>query len=174
MTGPRWKRKRRTREHVVADLSVNHVERIILHCGHTAERFWHDYGFDLLLYTYDKHGEYENGDVRLQVKATDRLKRSAGGHAISCRIEGAHLRHWLREPMPVILIVYDANQDEAYWLYVQRHFEEHNRLRIGAAAVTMTVRIPVKNVLNEEAIRQFAGFRNSILIQARGVIHRHE
>ncbi len=29
-------RKRRTREHVIADLSVNHVERFILQCGWTA------------------------------------------------------------------------------------------------------------------------------------------
>lgn len=58
----RGSRKRRTREHVIADLSVNYVERIVLRCGHTLERFWHDYGFDLLLYTYDNNGEYENGD----------------------------------------------------------------------------------------------------------------
>lgn len=34
-------RKRRTREHVIADLSVNHVERLVLLCGWTVgmERF---------------------------------------------------------------------------------------------------------------------------------------
>jgi hypothetical protein len=31
-------RKRRTREHVIADLSVNHVERLVLRCGWTVER----------------------------------------------------------------------------------------------------------------------------------------
>jgi len=59
-----------------------------------------------------------------QVKATDHLKRLAGGQTISWRIESAHLHHWLNEPMPVILVVYDAQQDEAYWLYVQKYFEE--------------------------------------------------
>ena len=30
--------KRRTREHVIADLSVNHVERLVLRSGWTVER----------------------------------------------------------------------------------------------------------------------------------------
>ena len=37
-------RKRRTREHVIADLAVNHVERQALLCGFTIERVVHDYG----------------------------------------------------------------------------------------------------------------------------------
>jgi hypothetical protein len=37
-------RKRRTREHVIADLSVNHVERMVLRCGWTVERVRRDYG----------------------------------------------------------------------------------------------------------------------------------
>src|SRR5262245_29517790 len=53
-------RKRRTREHVIADLGINHVERIVLRCGHTVERYWHDYGFDLQLHTYDNNGECEH------------------------------------------------------------------------------------------------------------------
>ncbi len=30
------------------------------------------------------------------------------------------LELWLREPVPYILIVYDAQSDVAYWLYVMR------------------------------------------------------
>ena len=67
-------RKRRTREHVIADLAVNHVERHALLCGHTVERWVFDYGLDLFLVTYDRDGQYENGQVFLQVKATERIK----------------------------------------------------------------------------------------------------
>ncbi len=56
-------RKRRTREHVIADLSVNYVERQVLLCGFTVERRWHDYGFDLFMNTYDPNGEIECGEV---------------------------------------------------------------------------------------------------------------
>ncbi|MCI0459966.1 MAG: DUF4365 domain-containing protein [Gemmataceae bacterium] len=72
-------RKRRTREHVIADLSVNHVERLVLRCGWTAERSRHDYGIDLFVETYSAEGEVQNGRILLQLKATDSLKRSADG-----------------------------------------------------------------------------------------------
>jgi hypothetical protein len=49
---PKRGRKRRTREHVLADLSVHHVEGPILRCGFAAERVRHDYGVDLYMTTY--------------------------------------------------------------------------------------------------------------------------
>jgi hypothetical protein len=67
-------RKRRTREHVIADLSVNYVERFILRCGWTVERSRYDYGIDLYMQTYSANGEVESGWVRLQLKATDSLR----------------------------------------------------------------------------------------------------
>ncbi len=71
-------RKRRTRQHVLADLSVNHVERQVLRCGWTVERMIHDYGIDLELFTFDKQGEVEEGTVQMQLKASERLRRRAG------------------------------------------------------------------------------------------------
>jgi hypothetical protein len=166
-------RKRRTRQHIIADLSVNHVERIVLRSGNTVERIQHDYGIDLLMYTYDSNGEYENGDVRLQVRATERLEESPRQAAISWRVETAHLRHWLNEPMPVFLIVYDANRERAYWSYVQRYFEARRR-KIPGRQRTVSLDIPADNVLTEEAVREFARFRDAVLSQARGIIRHHE
>ena len=51
------RRKRRTREHVIADLSVNHVERVVLRCGWTVQRLNPDYGIDLVMTTYDASGQ---------------------------------------------------------------------------------------------------------------------
>src|SRR5438309_953040 len=53
---PEGPRKRRTREHVIADLSVNHVERFVLRCGWTVQRTTHDYGIDLSMETYNAAG----------------------------------------------------------------------------------------------------------------------
>jgi hypothetical protein len=36
------RKKRRTREHVIADLSANHVERHALLCGYSVERHVHE------------------------------------------------------------------------------------------------------------------------------------
>jgi hypothetical protein len=166
-------RKRRTREHVIADLGLNHVERFVLRCGHTMERFRHDYGFDLLLFTYDNNGEYENGDVRLQVKASDKLPPPKGG-AVAWRVDCAHLRHWLNEPMPVILIVYDAQRDMAYWLYIQQYFEARRVVQVAAGRGTLTVKLPKDNVLDEKTVRRFSRFRDIIVAQSRGVIRHHD
>ena len=55
--------KRRTRQHVIADQSVNHAERFIIDEGHTAQRLEKDYGYDLALFTYDDQGYAEPGAV---------------------------------------------------------------------------------------------------------------
>ena len=70
-------RKMRTRGHVLADLSINHVERQVLRCGFSADRVQHDYGYDLTMATYSDSGEFEPGAVYIQVKATDRLPQRA-------------------------------------------------------------------------------------------------
>ena len=67
--------KLRTRAHVLADVSINYVERQVLLCGFSVDRVQHDYGYDLTMTTYQDTGEIEPGAVYIQVKATDRLPR---------------------------------------------------------------------------------------------------
>lgn len=52
-----WRRERRTRQHVIADLSINFVEREALLAGFTIQRLHHDYGPDLMLNTYNETGD---------------------------------------------------------------------------------------------------------------------
>lgn len=163
--------KRRTREHVIADLSVNHVERQVLLCGHTVERVVHDYGIDLELATFTRKGEREIGLILLQVKASDRLRLRRGPASFSFRIERRDLVLWLGEPMPVILIIYDAQKNVAYWLYVQSHFRSRKDFNLFAAGKTITVAVPPANVVEPPAIRRFARFRNRILEQLQEVVH---
>ena len=68
--------------HVIADLSLNHVERFVLRCGHTTEQFRHDYGIDLILFFHEEGtGLAADGQVYLQLKASDRPRQSmADGH----------------------------------------------------------------------------------------------
>src|SRR4051812_11217560 len=97
-------RKRRTREHVLADLGVNHVERQILLCGYSVERITHDYGIDLLSFTYNSDGEVERGEIRVQVKASEQVEHLKTSQAIGFRVARTDLRAWLVEPMPVIRV----------------------------------------------------------------------
>jgi len=78
---------------------------------------------------------------------------------------------WLDEPMPYILVVYDAKGGNAYWTYIQAYFERLSRFVLDDAGATVTVHIPMSNVLDKDAIRRFAVFRDSILAQVKGVVH---
>jgi hypothetical protein len=164
-------RKRRTREHVVADLSVNHIERQALLCGFSVERWLHDYGIDLVLSTYSDEGETESGLIVLQVKATDHLKTIRNGKFVTCRIDRSDLRAWLGDPMPVILILYDALSNRAYWLYVQAVFGGVRRFQSSRGSLQLTVRIPIDQVVDVAAIRRFREFRDRIKEQREGAIH---
>jgi hypothetical protein len=95
---------------------VNHVERDGLLAGHTLERFWSEYGLDLLVHTHSAEGELENGSVAMEIKATGFLRGVGDNQMVAKRVERAHLMHWLDEPEPVILVVYDVAADSAYWL----------------------------------------------------------
>jgi hypothetical protein len=159
LSGPR---KRRTREHVIGEMGVNHVERQALKCGYAVERVTHDYGIDLFLFTYDDNGETEAGWIPLQVKATDAVRTSRDGRFVSIRVDRADLRSWIIEAYPVILIVYDAKRNRAYWLYIQEHFAE-SRFRISSGSDRTSIHIPVKQVLNSAAIRRIRGLRDEVL-----------
>ncbi len=71
---PNAPRKQRTREHIIADLSVHHVEGFILEEGHTVQTVERDYGYDLLLFTYDEYGYVEPGLLFIQLKSAERLQ----------------------------------------------------------------------------------------------------
>jgi hypothetical protein len=75
------------------------------------------------------------------------------------------------EPMPVILAVYDAPNETAYWLYIQAHFGRGRSIRFDTAGATMTVHVPRTNIVTPDAMRQFAGYRDQILAQLGGVTH---
>jgi hypothetical protein len=158
---PTTVRKRRTREHVIADLSINYVEKRVLQCGWTVQRINPDYGFDLFMTTFDQRGEIENGDVRFQVKATDSIKRlsgPSGPDAIAVRVEWRDVIFWLNERMPVILVIYDAQADRAWWIHLNPSLREDGRTEKGA---TLTIRIPLANRLNTSAVRRFRKFRDA-------------
>jgi len=107
-------KKRRTRQHMIADLAVNHVERSVLRCGYTLHRIIHDYGLDAAITTYSANGEIENGVVWLQIKATDQVKRRKNDATANVRVHRRDLVYWSGELYPVILVLYDALADEAF------------------------------------------------------------
>jgi len=163
--------KMRTRAHVLADLSINHVERQVLLCGFSVERIRHDYGYDLTMSTYGDTGEFEPGHIYLQVKATDRLPRLADGKTIPWLVSRRDLKLWLAESYPVIFVVYDGQKNRAYWMHIQRYVSGARTPELFTAGETMTVHIPMASQFNARAIRSIARDKNILLARLGGEGH---
>ncbi len=143
-------RKQRTRQHVIADQSVIHVERIIIDAGHTAQRLTPDYGYDLVLFTYDELGYLEPGSVYIQIKASETLESVGNDYAFDLDIRDYNL--WMIEEMPVILVLFDAGRRRAYWLCVQRYFGADQARQPKRRAKTVRVHVPHRQPVTRAAI----------------------
>ena len=146
-TGPR---KQRTRQHVIADLGVLHVEGFILAEGHTVQRLYQDYGYDLAMFTYDERGYLERDALFIQVKASESLRRVRSDFAFDLDVRDFNL--WISQRTPVILILFDSSRQRAYWLPVQQYFRVEHSRRPRKNAKTVRVRIPLRQVVNRQAI----------------------
>lgn len=154
--------KTRTRQHVIADLGVNYVERRILKCGFTAEKVRHDYGYDLVMWTFNDRGKIEHGVAYIQVKSTDRLPLTQRDTMISWTVDRRDLKLWIEESYPVVLVVYDAENDNAYWAFVNYNLEEGSMSKPSGARATMTIRIPTANRFNMHSVRRIAKLKRAL------------
>jgi len=149
------RKKRRTREHVIGDLAVNHMERQVLLCGFTLQRIASDYGLDCFIKTYNARGEVANGLIWLQVKATDHPRWGRHPDRFAVRVFRKDLVHWIGEEYPVILTVYDPAADRAFWLHVQDEFQRGKVFELPRTGASMMLQVPSGHVVNEQAVREF-------------------
>src|SRR5437870_1048605 len=150
-------RKQRTRQHVIADLSVHHVEGFILEEGHTAHRLGSDYGYDLLVSTFDGQGYAEPGSIYFQFKAMESLEESGMAYVYDLDIRDYNL--WRKEHSPVILILFDAARRRAFWLPVQWYFRDNTARRPKRGAKTVRVGVPKRQVVNRRAIAKMRALK---------------
>jgi uncharacterized protein DUF4365 len=154
-------RKRRTRQHVIADLSVHHVEGFILDEGHTAQHELHDYGYDLVMRTYDVDGYVEPDIVLFQVKASERLEFMSGFCSYDVQVRDYNL--WIAEKMPVILTLYDASRRQAFWLDFKRFFHDNPMQAPGKRARWVRVRLSISQELNRPAIAEMRRMKSELV-----------
>ena len=160
-------RKQRTRQHVIADLSVHHVEGFILEAGHTAQRLTSDYGFDLILFTYDVQGYVEPGLALFQIKARETLKERGPNYVFDLDIRDYNL--WVQENMPVILVLFDASRKRAWWLHVQGYFREEAARLPRKGAKFVRVRVTKRQVINRQAVAKIRELRQQAVNKPQGV-----
>lgn len=158
-------RKQRTRQHVIADLSVNHVERVALLEGCAFVRFDADYGYDLVLLTFDRDGYVENGVIFFQLKASESLQRV--GENFAYDIDIRDYNSWVADDFPVFLVLYDAGTGRAYWVHIQGFFRDSGR-RPQAGARTVRVHVPATQVFNRRGLRRVRRVRQSAPVRIMG------
>lgn len=159
-------RKQRTREHVIADLSVHHVEGFILLEGHTTQAVERDYGYDLLLFTYDEQGYVEPGYLPIQLKAAESLQEAGAKYVFDLDVRDYNL--WMLEKSPVILILYDASRQRAYWLHVQRYFQDNPTRRPKKGAKTVRVRVAKRQTVTRKAIANMRELKRTAPLRVVG------
>ena len=72
---------------------------------------------------------------------------------------------------PLMLVIYDAQADVAYWLYVQAYFGRQTGFNLSQVGRTVTVRVPGNNIVNQNAMQMFARFQNRVFQQTQQVVH---
>lgn len=145
-------RKRRTREHVLADLSRHHVEGFILRAGFAAQPVGVDYGYDLMMLTFDPDGYVETGLVYWQLKAAEQLERRRQGYAYDIEVGDYNL--WMAEPLPVILALYDADARRAFWVHVQAYFSMELARHPRPGAKTVRIYADASSAVNLRSLRR--------------------
>ena len=158
------KRKVRTREHVIADLSYNYLKRFGLNRGHWLDAPNNDYGIDAIMFHHNAVGEIENGEVRFQLKATDGIDLSGDENWIPKSVEIKDLRYWYFDPYPIIAVLYDAIGNCAYWLDVQQYVDQNPQI-MDTEAASATLRIPTENSLTNQAIDFFRDLSRGTVVE---------
>jgi Domain of unknown function (DUF4365) len=157
--------KRRTRQHVIADLSENHVARVVLAEGFTVQKLVPDYGCDLSMMTYDDEGYVEPGFVLFQLKASESLARVGENYVFDLDVRDYN--HWQGERLPILLVLFDATLVRAFWVHTQDYFADpRHRPRTGAR--TVRVRVPCSQVFNRRAVVNLRRLKEGIRLRLLG------
>lgn len=147
-------KKFRTRQHIIEDLGLNHIERQILLSGNILRRFSeNDYGYDAMIDTFNERGEAENLSFKIQLKSTDNIHLSLQKEGFSIDLSKRDLELWLDNVYPVLLILYDAQGEIAYFVDLQTHFKE-NRLLLQNVRKFVRIYLPQISVFDKVIIQE--------------------
>jgi hypothetical protein len=150
--------KRRTRGHVIEEMSLNFLERKVLERGHQlvpATR--REYGWDATMFHFSPDtGGIENGEVCFQLKATDHLIEGKPFAVCKVSTKDLHYWYWEAQRFPFVLVLYDAQKNRAYWLDI-RQFIDDVLFGIDVERQSIQVQIPWTNKVTVRTIDRLRG-----------------
>ena len=146
--------KLRTRQQIIEDLAINHIERQILLSGNVLKRKGDiEYNYDGAIVTFDETGQINNLSLMIQLESTDVIQLSPKKAGFSIDLSKRDLERWLNTETPVLLILYDAQQDIAYFTDLQTYFNE-NRHLLKNVRKFVKIFLSSKSVFNQSAISE--------------------
>ncbi len=153
-------RKRRTRQHVIEDLSYNFVEKQALLAFCTFERYrQQQYTYDGHIFTFAENGEMENEVIFVQVKATDSLKYSKKHKGYQLRIDTRDMELWGIEGLPILLVLYDAKNEVGYFIEMGEYFRKNRQVLKNLPKFRLVFLSP-DNHFTPEAIKIYQAIKN--------------
>jgi Domain of unknown function (DUF4365) len=145
-------KKRRTRAHIIEGLGLNHIEKHILLTGNVLRRYSeYDYGYDGSIEMFNELGEIQNRELMIQLKSTDNIQSSSQKGGFIIDLSKSDLELWLESSSLVLLILYDAQKDVAYFAELQTYFNE-NRLSLQNVRKFVRIYLPPQSIFNTTAI----------------------
>ena len=82
-------------------------------------------GLDGEILTFNELGAIEFGYFKFQLKSTDAIKLNHKEGFVKFDLSQRDIEAWLLAPTTVLLFVYDAQTEVAYYLDLQAYFEEN-------------------------------------------------
>ena len=146
----------------------HHVEGFILEEGHAVQRLTSDYSYDLVMSTFDGSGYAEPGSVYFQLKAAEKLQAVGSAYVFDVDVRDYNL--WIQEDMPVILVLFDASRRRAYWLCVQRYFDDDVSRLPRKGAKTVRVRVPKRQAMNRMAVEKMRELKTDMRRPNLGIL----
>ncbi|MBC8265193.1 MAG: DUF4365 domain-containing protein [Anaerolineales bacterium] len=142
---------KRTRAHDLEALSRQYMERIFSPpwiCRDVSA----DYGLDMHVEIV-ADGQVTGREFSVQIKGTDRLKTSGTDVIHRCKVSTA--RYFLQRSELVMYVVYDAEEETAYWVWMQHYLL--SRAHSGwLGQQTVLIRIPLARRLTAESLPAIA------------------
>ena len=119
------------------------------------EETGNDYGRDCVI-ELSENDEWNNHKVEGQIKGTASPKKTSDEISFSMPVKT--IEYALGTPNAFILFVADTTSNIAYYQCIQQYFIDHKDLFDKLAQQTITIHIPVSQVLpgNDEQLQQWA------------------
>ena len=127
---------------------------------------------DLMVKTYDGSGQIEAGYLFCQLRASDSVSYVDGGKGVSVAVDRRDLNVWVDEVYPVILVVYDAARDRAFWFHVQSNLESLGGIDRLKMSAFKSVRLKTRNRVSVKSVRRFADIKNEISARRKGPLEQ--